>query len=96
MLVSPCGIICDECPYYQKECKGCRNLDGQVFWSADVTEKGICPLYDCSVNSKELGSCGKCNELPCTLYYTMKDPDSTEEQHQESIIKRVDVLKSNT
>ena len=53
MLVSPCGLICDECPYYQKECKGCRNVEGKVFWSADFTENGKCPMYDCSINKKD-------------------------------------------
>jgi len=95
MLVSPCGIICNKCPYYMNLCKGCKNLDGKVFWSADVSENGICPMYDCSVNEKEFGSCSKCDELPCELFYNTKDPDITDEEHQASILKRVDVLKNN-
>ena len=93
MTVSPCGAICNECPFYNTECSGCKNLDGKVFWSKDVAENGVCPLYDCSVNEKHLGSCGKCKELPCKLFYNMKDPNMTDDQHQESIVKRVEVLK---
>ena len=52
MLVSPCGIICDECPFYNNTCKGCKNINGKVFWSADFTANGVCPLYDCSINNK--------------------------------------------
>ncbi|NVN94566.1 MAG: DUF3795 domain-containing protein [Bacteroidetes bacterium] len=95
MLVSPCGIICSECPYYNNECTGCKNNEGKVFWSKDVTENGICPMYDCSINNKKLSNCGKCNEIPCQLYYNTKDPDISEEQHQESILERVAVLRVN-
>lgn len=95
MLVSPCGIICNECPFYNNACDGCKNIDGKVFWSADVTENGICPMYDCSINDKKICNCGKCKELPCQLFYNTKDPEITEEQHQESILKRVAVLRVN-
>lgn len=93
MLISPCGVLCDECPFYKNPCDGCRNLEGKVFWSGDVTENGKCPMYDCAVNIKNYGSCGKCNDLPCELFYKMKDPNMTDAEHQESIIKRVIVLK---
>jgi len=95
MLISPCGAICDECPFYYNDCTGCKKLDGKVFWSADAAENGICPMYDCSVNKKEYGSCSKCKELPCQLFYNMKDPGMTDEQHQESIVKRIEVLKKS-
>ncbi|MCX6232198.1 MAG: DUF3795 domain-containing protein [Bacteroidetes bacterium] len=93
MLVSPCGINCDNCPFYKSGCEGCKNLKGKVFWSADFTGNGICPMYDCSVNNKNISNCGKCKDLPCDLYYNTKDPDISEEQHQKSILKRVSVLK---
>jgi hypothetical protein len=93
MLISPCGIICDECPFYNHACSGCKNLEGKVFWSADITENGSCPMYDCAVDVKQLGNCGTCNELPCELFYATKDPDISDDQHQESIVKRVNVLK---
>jgi hypothetical protein len=95
MLVSPCGIICNECPYYNNECKGCKNIDGKVFWAADITGNGKCPMYSCAIDDKKLSNCGKCSDLPCQLYYDTKDPDSTEEQHQETILKRVAVLRVN-
>ncbi len=96
MLVSPCGAICDECPFYNNTCTGCKNLDGKVFWAADFTNNKICPMYDCAVNTKEFGSCSKCKELPCQLFFDMKDPNMSDEQHRESITKRVEVLKKSS
>ncbi len=96
MLISPCGALCEECPFYKNPCKGCRNLEGKVFWSGDAAENGICPIYDCSVNTKEVGSCGKCSELPCKLFFEMKDTNISEEEHQESIVKRAKLLRRNT
>jgi hypothetical protein len=93
MLVSPCGIICDECPFYNNSCNGCKNLNGKVFWSENFTGNGVCPMYDCAVNDKKLSNCGKCKELPCQLYHNTKDPDISEEVHQESILNRVAVLR---
>lgn len=44
MLVSPCGAKCEECPFYQNPCTGCKSLNGKVFWAADHIESGICPI----------------------------------------------------
>jgi hypothetical protein len=92
MMLSVCGLVCDECEFFNKTCTGCINVKGSTFWAADMPTK-VCPLYDCSVNSKDLKNCGGCQELPCKLFLDMKDPNSTEEQHQESIKKRVALLK---
>jgi len=50
-------------------------------------------MYNCAVNDKKLSNCGKCKEVPCQLYYNTKDPDISEEVHQESILQRLAVLK---
>lgn len=94
MLVSPCGAKCEECPFYQNPCTGCKSLNGKVFWAADHIESGICPMYDCAVNNKEYGSCGKCKDLPCDMFYNMKDPNMTDEEHQKSISDRVNTLRN--
>ena len=94
MLVAPCGAVCDECPYLHNGCEGCRSVDGKVFWAADHTEIGICPMYDCSINKNKFHNCGECGELPCNLFTDMKDPGMSDEEHKESIIKRVNVLKA--
>jgi hypothetical protein len=53
----------------------------------------VCPMYDCAVNKKGFKNCGDCGELPCQLFLNMKDPNSTDEEHQASIGRRVNLLK---
>jgi hypothetical protein len=92
MVISACGIICDSCPFYNKGCIGCNEVKGKPFWTKDMPT-GICQLFDCAVNIKQYKSCGECPELPCKLFYELKDPNISEEEHQASIINRVKVLK---
>ena len=95
MILSACGLICDECPSYGKECDGCKTVKGQTFWAKEMMLDQTCPLFNCSVNTKGLQSCGGCQELPCQLFREMKDPNSTDEEHQLSLIQRVERLTSN-
>lgn len=89
-----CGGKCSECNHYYGECKGCSILKGKVFWAAFVDDNGICPIYDCAVNSRGLTNCGECNELPCELYFKLKDPQLTDEKNKEEVCKKVKLLKS--
>lgn len=95
MLLSACGLICDECQFFNKSCTGCINVKGSTFWAKEMIPTKVCPLYDCSVNKKGYKNCGGCGELPCKMFRDMKDPNSTEEQHQQSLITRVAALKGN-
>jgi hypothetical protein len=95
MLLSACGLICDECEFFNKTCTGCINVKGSTFWAKEMMPTKVCPLYDCSVNNKAYKNCGRCSELPCKMFRDMKDPNSTEEQHQQSLITRVAALKGN-
>jgi len=95
MLLSACGLICDECEFFNKTCTGCINVKGSTFWAKEMMPSKICPMYDCSVNKRGLTNCGGCRELPCQLFHTMKDPNSTEEEHKKSIGIRVERLQSN-
>lgn len=95
MLLSACGLICDECEYFNKTCTGCIDVKGSTFWAKEMMPGKVCPMYDCSVNTKKLNNCGGCSELPCKLFYDMKDPKSTEEEHQKSIGIRVTRLTAN-
>ncbi len=95
MILSACGLICDECPSYGKECDGCKTVKGQTFWAKEMMPDQTCPLFNCSVNTKGLQSCGGCQELPCQLFREMKDPNSTDEEHQLSLVQRVERLKIN-
>jgi len=93
MLLSACGLICDECEFYGTQCNGCHAVQGQTFWAKEMMPNQTCPLYNCGVNEKGLKSCGGCGELPCQLFREMKDPNSTDEQHQISLVERVGRLK---
>jgi hypothetical protein len=96
MLLSACGLICDDCEFFNKTCTGCHNVKGSTFWAKEMMPSKICPMYDCSVNKKGFKDCGGCNELPCKLFLNMKDPNSTEEEHKKSIGIRVSRLTANS
>jgi hypothetical protein len=95
MLLSACGLKCDECEFFKKTCSGCYNVKGSTFWAQEMMPEKVCPLFDCAVNKKELISCGGCGLLPCELFLKMKDPKSTDEEHKASILKRVELLKAD-
>ena len=93
MKTSACGLICEECPYYKKECGGCYFTQGKPFWAAEATPNGVCPIFDCSVNKKKFKNCGDCSELPCKIFTGLKDPNISEVEHHISIQKRVALLR---
>lgn len=94
MILSACGLICDECEFYSKECKGCFAVKGQTFWAIEMMQDKTCPLFNCSANIKGYKSCGDCEELPCKMFREMKDPNSSDEEHKLSLIQRVERLKA--
>jgi hypothetical protein len=94
MTLSACGLVCDDCEFFNGKCSGCINVKGSTFWAKEMPS-GVCPLYDCSVNNRGYKNCGACIELPCKMFLNMKDPKSTEEEHQKSILTRVALLRSN-
>lgn len=93
MIVSVCGLRCDQCEFYQKTCEGCKAVEGQTFWAKEMMPNKTCPLYDCSVHKKGYSHCGQCAELPCETFRNMKDPNSTEEEHRLGLIERAERLK---
>lgn len=93
MILSPCGVNCEECSAYEKTCKGCREIAGRVWW-AEYISTDICPIYKCCVNGNNSFDCGKCKQLPCKLYFDLKDPAITDEEHLVSINARTKLLKS--
>ncbi|MFN8211027.1 MAG: DUF3795 domain-containing protein [Bacteroidales bacterium] len=95
MILSACGLKCDECEHYNKSCTGCINVKGSTFWAKEMMPNKVCPMYDCAVNKKGYRNCDECSELPCQLFMNMKDPSSTEEQHLASIGQRVRLLRSS-
>ena len=95
MILSACGLICDHCEFFNNTCDGCISVKGSTFWSKEMMPDKVCPLYNCAVNTKKYKNCGPCSELPCKMYREMKDPDSTDEEHQKSLITRIAALRGN-
>ena len=94
MTLSACGIICEECPFFGKECQGCHAVEGRPFWASEHLPEGHCPIHQCSVDKKGYVNCGGCSDLPCNIFYELKDPSVTKEEHLKGIEKRRDTLRS--
>jgi len=94
MTLSACGLACNDCEFFNVTCTGCHNVKGSTFWAKEMMPGKVCPLYDCSVNKKQFRDCGDCSELPCKMFREMKDPKTSEEEHQKMLIVRVAALKT--
>ena len=90
-MTSICGVDCSECKDFEKTCSGCSAIKGKVYW-APFAGLDVCPMYACCVDKKSLAHCGKCSELPCTLYYETRDPSVGDAEHEQGIKKRVEIL----
>jgi hypothetical protein len=93
-----CTIACEECnkhneAFFNNPCKGCNAMEGKLFW-AKYLGLDTCPIYHCCMNEKQLKHCGQCSELPCEIHFSTKDPSMSDEQFEQSIKERVDVLKN--
>lgn len=93
-MISACGLICTDCPFFNNPCQGCFKVNGKTFWAIDHLPEKMCPLFDCSINQRGLKDCGECAELPCKKYFDLKDPSISEEEHLAAIKKRTDVLRN--
>lgn len=91
-MICPCGICCEKCPKFPKECAGCHAIKGRVFWARYVGAD-VCPIYQCA-KDKRLAHCGDCAHVPCQLWVSLKDPALSDDEHQQSINERVAALKS--
>ena len=94
MILSACGLICNECEFYNKTCTGCHAVKGSTFWALEMMPAKVCPLYDCSVNKNGLKDCGGCADLPCKMFREMKDPNSTDEEHLRMLGVRSERLRA--
>lgn len=81
-IASPCGLICDECPWFQgkmeQNCPGCLTQKGKPFW-------GECEVFQCSVMQK-VSHCGECQDFPCETIINHFDPNNPK-GFQEAIFK---------
>lgn len=90
--LSCCGAKCKECACYGNICKGCNELKGKVF---HVPDGKVCPIYDCAINKNKFKNCGKCKNIPCSIWKDTRDPSFTDEQFEASINNRMNSLKEN-
>ena len=95
MMLSSCGVNCRECAIFEISCAGCREISGKVYW-AEYIDSDTCPLYDCCVRQKGLEHCGRCEELPCQLFFDTQDPSASDKEHREGIKQRVRLLQEAT
>lgn len=87
-----CGANCEGCPNREGECQGgCQSLKGKVFWTKLIGVE-VCPVYKC-VEENGFANCGDCALLPCPMWFSLKDPELSDEEHQKSIVDRVAKLK---
>ena len=91
-----CAVACFECNKMHEvlrkpPCRGCNTEEGKIFWTK-LLNLDVCPIYTC-VKDKQLRHCGECSALPCNIYFDVKDPSMTDEQHQQGIKDRVEILK---
>ena len=91
--LSACGLVCDDCEFYGKQCSGCHQVKGMVFWASQEPGK-TCRLYKCAVIEKNYANCGSCKDLPCQMFRDMRDPSISIEEHEKGITARVLRLKS--
>ena len=65
---------------------------GKPFWTR-TPGPGVCPIYQCTRESRGLPDCGRCAALPCGLFARVRDSSIPEEQHKREIGRRVARLK---
>ena len=91
MVLSPCGVKCNECKDFNQTCQGCRAIEGKVYW-VQYVNKTTCPIYHCCMTEKHHEHCGQCKNLPCQIYYDTQDPSTTLAEHEAGIKLRVSLL----
>ena len=88
--LSCCGTDCSTCGAYGNMCEGCNECNGRVFHAP----KGkACPIYECVVENKQMKNCGECDQLPCAVWRSTRDPQFTDEEFEQNIAGRVNALK---
>ncbi|MBU1219761.1 DUF3795 domain-containing protein [Myxococcota bacterium] len=94
MELSVCGVDCSECEFFKNQtCAGCNAIKGKVFWTTHLNTD-VCPIYSCVSTVKNVDDCGKCGDVPCKIWKDLRDPAWDDQQHAESIRKRLDNLKT--
>jgi len=83
-LATACGLCCGDCNYLGEQCRGCGQVQGKPFWTAQFGVE-VCPLYDCCVTKKQLEHCGLCHDFPCETFTSLRDPALSDEEAEQSL-----------
>ena len=84
LLAAACGLYCGECELRGEKCAGCGHVRGRPFWVAQY-ELEVCPVYGCAVEKHGLEHCGLCDEYPCEMLVSMRDPSMSDEEYERSL-----------
>lgn len=90
-MLSSCGLLCETCYAFPKDCPGCDKLEGKPSWVSDIG-KSVCELYQCA-RDRGITSCGGCAVLPCRQFVELRDPSLSVEEHLGHVNKRAEKLK---
>ena len=90
LALSVCGTDCAACPLRGETCAGCNAACGKVF---HAPAGKACPIYACCSGKHRFATCAECEELPCGLWLSTRDPSMTDEQFRASVDARVSALK---
>jgi len=91
--LSVCGAVCAECAYLSEgRCQGCSAVHGKVWWTRHIGVD-VCPVYRCVTTEREFEHCGRCADIPCSLWKNLKDPNHSEEEHEAGIRERAERLR---
>jgi len=91
-MLSSCGLLCEGCYAFGKDCPGCDRIEGKPSW-ADEIGIGTCELYQCA-RDRGITSCGSCAALPCRQFVELRDPSLGMEYHLANVNKRVGTLRA--
>ena len=87
-----CGIYCRDCDFLGNQCQGCGYINGKPFWTTQLPS-GICPLYDCCINQKQIEHCGLCDDFPCRTFMELRDPNMSDTEFEISLHQRQAALR---
>jgi hypothetical protein len=90
-MICVCGACCDGCPKHKSGCAGCEVIGGKVYW-ANYIGFDVCHVFKCA-RDRLFKNCGDCSEIPCRLWFSLRDPAMTEEEHEKSVKERVAAFK---
>jgi hypothetical protein len=91
-LAPVCGLYCGSCEYLEVRCRGCGHEQGKPFWTKGIGGE-VCQLYDCCINTKHLEHCGMCDDFPCEMFLSLRDPSLSDEEFKKSLMERQENLK---